>query len=233
MTRLTKEEELALIQRFQDGSEKESKEAASIIVEQYRYFVVGIANTFKCRYPTLDDRIQVGLMGLLKALRKFDLNKGCRLTTYSKWWIERDILREIANHGSLIRVPVFQHGNRDLDEIRNTYSLDVPVTTDFQDSMTFADVLVSEQPLFTDCLDDSVQVEIIEKYLERLKPKERRVIRERYGLNQSRERKTCEEVAKILGMTRGNVSRTELKALRRLRLMKEFSKKKVIPSDVG
>ena len=54
----------------------------------------------------LDDMVQMGLLGLMKAAEKFDPANGCRFSTYAMWWIRQSVYRGIANDGQTIRLPV-------------------------------------------------------------------------------------------------------------------------------
>lgn len=65
-----------------------------------------LQNLYRCQSLTLEDLVQEGVTGLIKAIRDFDLARGERLSTYAVWWIRQAIGRAIVNHDPLIRVPV-------------------------------------------------------------------------------------------------------------------------------
>lgn len=68
--------------------------------------VVKIARTFQGKSLPLEDLIQEGTIGLIKAIDKFDPSKGNKLSTYATFWIRQAILRAINNKGFMIRLPV-------------------------------------------------------------------------------------------------------------------------------
>ena len=104
---LTKEEEIDLFTKYKNATDKDKKEAIrnKIWVSNLR-LVVSIAIHYKGRGIDMLDIIQEGTLGLLKAINKFDLDKGYKLSTYATWWIRQSITRAIADQARTIRVPV-------------------------------------------------------------------------------------------------------------------------------
>lgn len=102
-----------------ETNEKNKKELLSKIVETNAALVINIANKYaeylKC---PLEDAVQDGMLGLLKAVERFIPEKGYMFSTYATWWVRQSILREHANNGETIRVPV--HVKVDTG-IRNKY----------------------------------------------------------------------------------------------------------------
>jgi len=68
-------------------------------------FVLQIANFYEGKGVDVDDLIQDGNLGLIKAIERFDPTKGFRLTTYASWWIKQKILQTLSEHRDIIRVP--------------------------------------------------------------------------------------------------------------------------------
>lgn len=68
-----------------------------------------IAQGYHGRGLDIEDVVQHGSIGLLRAVRKFDATKGFKFSTYATWWIRQSITRAIADEGTLIRLPVHLH----------------------------------------------------------------------------------------------------------------------------
>ena len=99
---LNYEEEIELAQKVLEGDD----DAKQKLIESNLRLVVSIAKKHTNRGLKMLDLIQEGNMGLMKAVEKFEYEKGFKFSTYATWWIRQAITRAIADQGRTIRIPV-------------------------------------------------------------------------------------------------------------------------------
>ena len=103
---LSVDEEMNLAKKICDPDEAVRKEARKQMAESNLRLVVSIAKRYMGRGMQFLDLIQEGNLGLLRAVEKFDYQKGFKFSTYATWWIRQAITRSIADQARTIRIPV-------------------------------------------------------------------------------------------------------------------------------
>jgi RNA polymerase primary sigma factor len=99
---LTHAEEIDLSKRAKTGD----KGARQRLIEKNLRLVVSVAKKYRGMGLPFEDLIQEGNIGLMKAVEKFDSDRGWRFSTYATWWVRQAVQRAVADKGRTIRVPV-------------------------------------------------------------------------------------------------------------------------------
>lgn len=180
-----------------------------LLIEHNLRLVVYIARKFDNTGIDLDDLISVGTIGLIKAINSYDLDKKIKLATYASRCIENEILMHL----------------RRVSKIKGEVSFDEPLNVDWEgNELLLSDVLGTDSDVVSKNLETCCEREQLSVAINRLKPREKRIMQLRFGLGLERDF-TQKEVADILGISQSYISRLEKKIVARLK--KEISKTQI------
>lgn len=105
---LTPDDEVTLARKVQAGGE-EGHVARERMIKSNLRLVIAIAKRYSNMGLPFSDLVEEGNMGLMRAVEKFDPERGYRFSTYSSWWIKQGIMRSLSNQGKTIRIPVYMY----------------------------------------------------------------------------------------------------------------------------
>ncbi len=175
--------------------------ARDLLITHNLRLVVYIAKKFETPSAGIEDMISIGTIGLIKAVNTFEPTKNIKLATYASRCIENEILMYLR-----------KSSNR-----RQDASIDEPLNTDTDgNELLLMDVLTSDDPQVGEELERNAERAALRGAVQRLSPRERRIMELRFGLNHEEEH-TQKEVADTLGISQSYISRLEKRIIRRLR----------------
>jgi RNA polymerase primary sigma factor len=244
---LKEEEEFELAKLSEKGDEK----ALNKLIEKNLRFVISVAKQYQHHGMPLEDLINDGNLGLIKAAKKFDSSRGFKFISYAVWWIRQSILQSLSENSRTIRIPTNQ--NVSLNKINRTISVleqeleREPTDEEIQESLKGLDIGIKDlravitKPVSLDTpikdgedlcyIDlipnhdskrpdesfhyDSMQSDI-EKVLNRLMPRQKRILCMYFGLL-GHQTMTLEEIGQYFELTRERVRQIKDSSLRVLK----------------
>ena len=243
---LTHEEEIDLSRRARKGDE----DARRKLILSNLKLVITIAKSYTGYHVPFLDLIEEGNLGLIKAVGKYDPEKGFRFSTYASWWIRQAIVRAISTHSRTIRIPIhiFQLMTKyvALDEKMKNLTIEEKAAMlkislkrfkmleklirnirelDVSSSLESFSLLSRTAVRDSDADPERIILQQIENeeltdLLERLSEREKLIIRIRYGLEDGKPH-TLAETGEVIQVSRERVRQLEMRALKKLRLLLE------------
>jgi RNA polymerase sporulation-specific sigma factor len=194
---LSADEEQMYFKLLKEGD----KQARSKLIEHNLRLVAYIVKKYYSRFKENEDLISIGTIGLIKAVDTFDYEKGAKFATYASRCIENEVLMYFRNTKKLCA------------EVSLSESID---SDSDGNNLSIIDILKTDDNI-TDIVDLKIKVAQLLEYIDKqLTPRERKIIKVRYGLLGTRPL-TQREVASQLLISRSYVSRIEKKALSKLK----------------
>ena len=198
----TDEEKCCLIALVDKNVAMSKEQAKKQLIEHNLRLVVYLAKKFENTGVCVEDLISIGTIGLIKAINSYDRDKNIKLATYASRCIENEILMYL----------------RSKKKAAKEISLYEPIGTDREgNEVNLYDIIESTETDIPERihLKDNIQ-KLYEKLENELSPREKLVLKMRYGLYQGEEY-TQREIAAQLGISRSYVSRIEKSAIGKLR----------------
>ncbi len=244
---ISPQEEFDLAAKIREGDTK----ALDKLVKSNLRFVISVAKQYQNFGVNIQDLVNEGNIGLIKAAQKFDETRGFKFISYAVWWIRQMIQKAINDQGKIVRLPsnksgllmriskaedTFMQLNQRLPdaeelaemldvsekEINETYAskfsqydLDAPITDD--DSTSRMEKFDSQEDSLTEdnLTKSSLKIDI-SRMLDKLTPREQRIIQDYYGIGVRRS-KTIAEISAEIGMSRESIRKIRNKAIARLK----------------
>ena len=195
---LPQDEELIYLNNLKTDKREE---AISKLIEHNLRLVIYIAHKFENTGVDNDDLISIGSIGLIKAVKSYDVDKNIKLATYASRCIENEILMHL----------------RKIIKQKSEVSLDEPLNVDYDgNELLLADLLVADSDGVTQKIENDEEKRQLWKAINNLGETEQNIMEMRFGLNGKKEF-TQKEVADQLGISQSYISRLEKKIFGKLK----------------
>ena len=197
---LSREEEFSLWERYRKNNDIGARDK---LIKSNLKFVASVAKNYQGLGLSYADLIAEGNCGLLKAIDKFDYEKGFKTISYSVWWIRQSILEALKERAGIEGDSLPQ---------------DFEKQNQYEDDEQNCDTTIEEEYISSD--SEEFKIEELKKTINMLigclTEREQYVISEYYGLN-AKEGTTLEEIGASMGLTKERVRQIKEKALKKLR----------------
>ena len=225
---ISTDEEVELAQKIHKGDQR----ALNKLVRANLRFVVSVAKQYQNQGLSLNDLVNEGNIGLVKAAQKFDETRGFKFISYAVWWIRQSILQAISEQSRIVRMPLNQVGfqsklskaivnfEQENERRPSVQELADILETDEEKVRealgTLIDIMTDETAPAT---DNKMERESLSKDLDAalgtLSDRERQVLKMLFGIGCNE--MTADEGANTLSLTRERVRQIKERALKRLR----------------
>ena len=193
---MSKKEEEYYFKAYKNGDNS----AKDKLIEHNLRLVVYVAKKYEVNGSYFEDLISIGCIGLIKAITTFDIDKNFKLATYASRCIENEILMHL----------------RKTSKQKLEISIDEPLNVDYDgNELLLSDILAIPEETVIDEISDDEQKKIMYEAIEELKPREKEIIKLRYGLDTGEEM-TQKDVADKLNISQSYISRLEKKIIKKL-----------------
>lgn len=195
---LEDDEETYLLERLAEGDDN----VKQLLIEHNLRLVVYIARKFNNTGIDIEDLVSIGTIGLIKAVRTFDVSKNIKLATYASRCIENEILMYLRKN----------------NKKRSEVSFDDPLNIDWDgNELKLSDIMGTESDIIYKNIESEVDRELLKDAMKSLSRRERKILILRFGLLKSGNTKTQKDVADILGISQSYISRLEKRIIRKLK----------------
>jgi RNA polymerase primary sigma factor len=237
---LTKDEEIELAKRIKNGDEEAVKE----LVNANLRFVVTIAKDYQNQGLSINDLVNEGNYGLLKAAKKFDHTMGFRFISYAVWWVRQSIINSLNENARTVRLPTNvinklsglnkelllsgvmnnndENTENTLTEVCGNLAVSIYNQNESlnkiisENGVESIDLIYNEEEMEKYDITDSIK-DSIKKVLDVLDERERDIIVSYYGLNYNVESMTLEAIGEKYSLTKERIRQIKQNSLRKLR----------------
>ncbi|MFW6035133.1 MAG: RNA polymerase sporulation sigma factor SigE [Halothermotrichaceae bacterium] len=195
---LESDEEAYLLERLENGD----NDVKQLLIEHNLRLVVYIARKFNNTGIDIEDLVSIGTIGLIKAVRTFDVTKKIKLATYASRCIENEILMYLRKN----------------NKKRSEVSFDDPLNIDWDgNELKLSDIMGTDGDIIYKNIESEIDRELLKDAMRSLSERERKILILRFGLMKSGVTKTQKDVADLLGISQSYISRLEKRIIKKLK----------------